>query len=179
MFRVNISIFGSLIQNVFSGCDNINNINHNPKPAPSKMHKRRDQTLHASKQHAADGSLHSFIHDVPRHWRLEIQRLRLRHGPVRRVGQGREEADAEILQLVRVLHKLGDTNCSDGSRVHSGSYREVLGLRDKCVCYAGGSSGVVVGHQEVPLQETGGKSLGADRDGVCGGLEEEALGISL
>ncbi|KAG5153936.1 hypothetical protein JHK82_011905 [Glycine max] len=119
------TFIGRSLQNMFSWCDNIDHINNNPKPAPSKMHKRRHQMLHVSKQHAANGALHSPLHHIPRHWRLEIQRLRLRHGPVRRFGQGREEADAEILQLVRVLHKPGDTDRGDGSCVHSGSHREV------------------------------------------------------
>ena len=47
------------------------------------------------------------------------------------------------------------------------------------MCYSGGTYGVLVGYEEVSVQETGGKSPNADCNGVGGSLEEEALGIAL
>lgn len=113
------------------------------------------------------------VPDCARYGRPEVERVRFRFGPVRRIGPGREEADDEVLQLVLLLHQPRLVAGSDGARLYSGQRREEVGLRDLCCRYRRWSGSVHLRDETVPVQEADRESADTDCRGGGGGLAEE------
>lgn len=133
------------------GCYNIDNINHNSKPASTKVLTKHSQFLRTSKQPSTNGSIHSSIRNRTRNRRFEIKCLRLRFRPIRRFKRRREKTNGEILQLVLLFHKHRFVNSGDSSGLHSRSCGKRLGIWFVCVCYCCGASCVLVGDKEVSV----------------------------
>lgn len=135
--------------------------------------------MYSGERRTAASPVRGPLPDGAGHRRPEVQRVRVRVGPVRRERQEGAGPNGEVLQLVLLLHQRGIPGRRDRAGVHPGQPRTEMGVRHLRLRHRGGASRVPVGDETVPFQEAGGESADAGGVGVRGGVEEEGLGLAV
>jgi hypothetical protein len=112
---------------------------------------------------ADGGAVPGALPDGAGHRRAQVERLRLRLRPVRRVGLRREVADDAVLQLVLLLHQPRLAARRHRARLRPGQPRPAVGVRRVRRRHRGGARRVPRRDAEVQVQEAGGEPPDADR----------------
>jgi hypothetical protein len=114
---------------------------------------RRRELVRARERRAAGRAVPGAVPDGAGHGRAQVERVRLRVGPVRRDGPRREAADDALLQLVLLLHQPGVAARRHRAGLRPGQPGPAVGVRRLRRLHRARARRLPRRHQEVPVQE--------------------------